>query len=178
LLKKYAVFIHDNKVYGVLALHDSFDEIIHPSALPFYVKAVLLPYKGKIVYDGLLQSYSVFFGGGIKANLKEDYMAAKQNGRIIETLEQNKTAQLPGPTLVSKSQLAELEKLAAQINKLRSKADSPPLQSPTFRLLKASAELTRYAADRPEDLDALWKQLDKVIKAANQVKNVLRRAEK
>ena len=178
LLKKYAVFIRDDEVYGVLALHDSFDEIVHPSALPFYVKAVLLPYKGKIVYDGLLQSYNVFFGGGIKAGLKEDYLTAKQNGRIIETLDKGKATLLPGPALVSKDQLPELEKLAERINKLRSSRNAPPLQGPTFRLLKASVELARYAADRPEDLDTLWKRFDKVMKTAVQVENTLHRAER
>ena len=178
LLKKYAVFIHDGEVYGVFALHDAFDEIFDPAALPVYVKAVLLPYQGKIVYDGILQGYNVFFGGGIKGNLKEDYLTAKQNGRIIETLEPVKAKRLPGPTLVSKDQLAELEKLAEQINKLRSSRDAPPLRGPTIRLLKASIELARYAADRPEDLEALWKRLDKAMNAAGQVENTLIRAER
>jgi hypothetical protein len=34
-----------------------------------------------------------FFGGGIKGNLKEIYMAAKQNQRIIETLDPDLYAQ-------------------------------------------------------------------------------------
>jgi len=53
-LKKYAVFISDtDRVYGVLGLWDSLEDMIHKSYLPLMVKAVLLPFKGQIVYDGL-----------------------------------------------------------------------------------------------------------------------------
>jgi hypothetical protein len=33
----------------------------------------------------MLNVYSIYFGSGIRGNLKEIYMAAKQNRRIIET---------------------------------------------------------------------------------------------
>ncbi|MEA3337684.1 MAG: hypothetical protein U9R25_17440, partial [Chloroflexota bacterium] len=55
LLKKYAVFIGDENVYAVLALHDSFEDMLAFTRLPCYAKAVLLPFKNKIVYDGILQ---------------------------------------------------------------------------------------------------------------------------
>jgi hypothetical protein len=35
------------------------------------VKAVLLPFNGQIVYDGLFQSRNIIFGGGIKSDLKQ-----------------------------------------------------------------------------------------------------------
>jgi hypothetical protein len=78
-LKRYAVFIKGTDVYGVLALYQGFDELIHRSHLPLYVKTVLLPFKGKIVYDGLFQAHNIYFGAGIKRELKESYMRAKQN---------------------------------------------------------------------------------------------------
>ena len=86
-LKKYAIFIENSEVYGVLGLHQGFDELVHRTRLPHYVHAVLLPFKGQIVYDGLFQSYNIHFGGGIKRQLKESYMRAKQNNRIIESLD-------------------------------------------------------------------------------------------
>jgi hypothetical protein len=71
-LKKYTVFISDtDRVYGVLGLRDSLEDIIHKSYLPLMVKAVLLPFKGQIVYDGLFQSRNIIFGGGIKSDLKQ-----------------------------------------------------------------------------------------------------------
>ena len=51
------------------------------------VQAVLLPFKGKIVYDGMLSFYNIYFGKGIRSGLNEAYMAAKQNDRIVTTLE-------------------------------------------------------------------------------------------
>ena len=81
-LKKYTVFIGGDTVYGVLGLYEGLEEIIHKSYLPMYVQAVLLPFNGQVVYDGLFHSYPVFFGGGIKAELKETYLRAKQRGEI------------------------------------------------------------------------------------------------
>ena len=86
-LKKYTVFIKGADVYGVMGLYQGFDELVHRSHLPLYVQTVLLPFKGKIVYDGIFQAYNIYFGGGIKRDLRESYMTAKQSNRIIESLE-------------------------------------------------------------------------------------------
>ena len=87
-MKKYAIFIgEDTKVYGVLGLYDSMEDLHPRSNLPIMTEAVLLPFKGKIVYDGVLNYYNITFGGGVKSSLREQYMAAKQNDKIITTLE-------------------------------------------------------------------------------------------
>ena len=49
--------------------------------------ALYEPFKGQIIYDGLLSTYKIFFGTGVKSSLREEYRVAKQNGRIIESLE-------------------------------------------------------------------------------------------
>ncbi len=51
LLKRYAIFINQNtkEVYGVLALYDSWAEMIPKRNLPVCVKAILLPFQGKII---------------------------------------------------------------------------------------------------------------------------------
>ncbi|MFN8490919.1 MAG: hypothetical protein U0350_25220 [Caldilineaceae bacterium] len=100
-----------SQVYGVLGISDGIDQIVHKSYLPMRVKSVLLPFKGQIIYDGLLQLYNVFFGGGIKAELHELYMAAKQNGRIIETLDAPAQSVQQKPT-VQRNWRPELEALA------------------------------------------------------------------
>jgi hypothetical protein len=87
-LKNYTVFLNDGdplKAYGVLGLTDEIIEMI-PYPLPVYVSAVLLPWKGQIVYDGLISTYNVVFGGGIRKSLKESYRQAKAQG-IITSLE-------------------------------------------------------------------------------------------
>ena len=60
-LKNYAVFIaSDQKVYAVLGIYDAFEDLYPRSGLPLLVKAVLLPFKDSIIYDGLLQRYNMF----------------------------------------------------------------------------------------------------------------------
>lgn len=44
----------------MLALQDSFAEIFENKP-PLYVKTVLLPFKGQIVYDGILEPFNIFF---------------------------------------------------------------------------------------------------------------------
>lgn len=177
LLKKYAIFIQGQKVYGVLALYDSFGDILAQAPLPFYVKAILLPFKGKIIYDGLLESYNIYFGGGISSGIKEIYLTAKQNGTIIESLDaQNQLAQPPRRS--SKDWRPEVGELLSRVEKLRASTGEPGIFSPAFNLAKASIELTQAAVDNPGDLDALWDALKKVHRAIKKVETTLDRAER
>lgn len=87
-LKKYTVFLTTDKqpvAYGVLALSQPFEELIGPY-LPVLTQTVLLPFKDRIVYDGLLTSYNVSFGPGIRRNLNEDFKTAKDRHGIVESL--------------------------------------------------------------------------------------------
>jgi hypothetical protein len=87
-LKKYAIFLDDSsppKAYGVLALKSDFKDVVGPW-LPIFLKAVLLPFKGLIIYDGILTSYNVTFGPGIQRDLKEAYQEAKARFGIITSL--------------------------------------------------------------------------------------------
>jgi hypothetical protein len=87
-LKNYTVFLNDGnppKAYGVLGLTDEITEML-PYTLPVLVSTVLLPWKGQIVCDGLILTYNVILGGGIKRNLKESYIQAKAQG-IITSLD-------------------------------------------------------------------------------------------
>ena len=87
-LKGYTIFLDDKnlpKAYGVVALTDTFEEILGP-ALPIMLEAVLLPFKGQIVYDGFLSPYNLIFGGGIRRALNDDYQEAKHRFGIITSL--------------------------------------------------------------------------------------------
>ncbi|MGH9856054.1 MAG: hypothetical protein ACREBD_39970, partial [Blastocatellia bacterium] len=48
-LKNHAIFLGESKVYAVLGLYESFDDVFHGWPLPVYVETVLLPFKGKII---------------------------------------------------------------------------------------------------------------------------------
>lgn len=59
----------DAKAYLVKAITTPFEQMIpfHP---PVKLDAVLLPFKDRIVYDGLLKTYRVYIGGGLSRSLR------------------------------------------------------------------------------------------------------------
>lgn len=87
-LKKYTVFLSGQspmRAYAVLGLVSPVEDIAGPY-LPVYVKTVLLPFEGRIIYDSLMAPYPVYFGGGIRRNLNDDYRAIQEREGIITTL--------------------------------------------------------------------------------------------
>src|ERR1019366_10184737 len=101
-LKKYTVFLSTTSpaiAYGVLALSQPFEELIAPS-LPILTQTVLLPFKGVIVYDGLMSSYNIAFGPGIRRGLNESFKEAKARHGIVTSLPMSAT---PLPPKVPKA---------------------------------------------------------------------------
>lgn len=175
MLKKYTIFIsRDEKVYGVWGLQDDFDALFHPSQLPLCVRAVLLPFQDKIIYDGLLQGYNVRFGSGISSDLKEVYLSAKQQSEIIETL--NRSSSQSAISVAAKpvkDWTPELEELLTKASKLRGGNGQPSVYSPIFSLIKASLELGHAATLDSDDSEHLWKLLAKVEQAVRKVERSL-----
>jgi hypothetical protein len=170
-LKKFTIFIgNKNQVYGVVGLYDSLEEMIPAYDLPVMAIAVLLPFMGRIVYDGLLQSYSISFGGGIRSNLNQIYTAAKQKQRIITSLESVSGRQVPSVQNIVKSYLPQLEEIAAVAGKLKGKT---ALQNATLALLRASIEMAKTAESAQDDLGALFISEQKIRKAGSRLHNVL-----
>ena len=85
-LKDHAVFMDakGEKQYAVKALGDRFDELIHD--FPAVVSTAILPFKDKIIYDGFM-SLEAVVGPNITRNLKEDYKNAREQNKIIHTLD-------------------------------------------------------------------------------------------
>jgi hypothetical protein len=50
------------------------------------VEAVLLPFRDKIIFDGLIQTYRIRLGGNIRRRLNGDYRHAKERFGIITSL--------------------------------------------------------------------------------------------
>ena len=180
-LKNGAIFItagEPARVYVVLGLTDSLKDFFqHYQRPPILVKTVLLPFKGRIIYDGMFQFYNISFGGGIKGNLKEIYMAAKQNQRIIETLD-------PDPRVRQQEKdwrkplrdwRPEVDELVKVANKL--KGEQVPIQSEAFSLLKASTLLAQAVTHNSADLDDLWKLSNRINRALRKLETALNRAE-
>ena len=170
-LKRHTIFIgNKDQVYGVLGLFDPLEDIVPGFALPVVTETVLLPFKGWIVYDGLLKSYAISFGGGIRSDLNHTYMAAKQKDRIITTLEPGTNQPKSGTQKIVKSWLPQLEEIASTASKL--KGDTS-LQKATISLLHSSIELAKCAETHPEDLDMLFAAERKMHNAVNRLMKVL-----
>ena len=87
ILKKYSVFImNESEVYGVIGITEELDEVIDKNKIPMYVETVLLPFKDKIIYDGILSNYAISFGSGMRESFRETYNSAKVNNQIITSL--------------------------------------------------------------------------------------------
>ncbi len=177
-LKKYAIFIQEETVYGVLGISQGFDELIYYSDLPQYVNTVLLPFKGKIIYDGLLGSHNIYFGSGIKHSLKETYMREKQNNRIVDSLERSREGSQHKKNIKPlKDWKPELEEIAVKVKKLKGSAGHPAILSPAFSLVKASVEFAQLAASGDNDYETLSSALQKVERALDRTDTILYREE-
>jgi len=146
-LKKGTIFIGDNdQVYSVHGIQDPLEEIIPAYALPQMVQAVLLPFKGLIIYDGLLAGYNVHFGGGIRGNLKNAYDIAKTKNLINTSLEPEYAP--PEPVIPAINLLPKLQNLSADAATL--KGDSP-LQKAALNLVRTCLELLIADSQRKTD---------------------------
>jgi len=173
ILKKYAVFIgENNKVYGVLALIEPFRYVLSGMPLPFYLKTVLLPFKGKIIYDGLVEGYNIYFGGGVATSMSNVYQAAKLQGKIIESLDPD--WQPPEPKVaIQKNWKPLLDELSEKASKLRAGGGDSVVMSPAFSLIRASLEFAQTAFENPNDLDVLDRPMQKLQRAFEKVQDVV-----
>jgi len=97
-LKKHTVFLDASdltKAYAVLGLTDEIVDML-PYGLPAYIEAVLLPWKGEIVCDGLLRYDNLIIGHGMARDFKEAYREAKSRG-IITCLDADRKPAPPIP---------------------------------------------------------------------------------
>jgi hypothetical protein len=96
-LKKYTVFLSATDpaiAYGVLALSQPFEDLIGPY-LPVMTQTVLLPFKDKIVYDGLMTCYRISFGPGIRRSMNESFKEAKMRHGIVTSLPMSDKPMVP-----------------------------------------------------------------------------------
>ena len=174
-LKNHTVFIgKHSQVYGVVGLNSSLAELFIGRALPILVEAVLLPFKGQIIYDGLLKPHSIFFGSGVRSDLNEMYMVAKQNGRIITTLEIG-AAEPPGVARVDKIRQEWIETVEEIARASERMHGGPAIQSTALRLLWASAKVGEGALKRMDE-DNLWQLTQEVKRTLHRLETALKRA--
>lgn len=187
-LKRYAVFLDSGtpaKAYGVLGLTQPIQDICPPEFLPVYVQTVLLPFKGRIVYDGLARSSAITFGPGVRRDLAETYRAIRENEGVIESLEPASAAagavapagrpgQRAKPGQSADERLAVLDRMQQDAERLR--GASSPLESRAFSLLRAAVALARAVVAEPEDSAALARHIRRTGTSLTQLANTLDRA--
>lgn len=142
------------------------------------MKGVLLPFRDRIIYDGLLSVYSVFFGGGIRSSMKQTYSRLKRREGIVE--------QLVGPdgkpqirTSIDRRRPRQpapdwrpaVDEIMAQAEKMRP-ADTP-CQSAALSLLRAVARMAQATLHQPKDTDEHLRRLRSVRRALTRLENVL-----
>jgi len=126
-LKQYTVFLSTDQhpvAYGVLALSQPFEELIGPY-LPVLIETVLLPFKDKIVYEGLLNAYRIFFGSGVRRSLNESYKEAKVRLGIVTSLPISAKLKVPAkaPKAKPRSKVKPKEKTAEVLATITSLID-------------------------------------------------------
>lgn len=105
-------------------------------------------------------------------------MRAKQNNRIIESLEPSqKGTQKKKLSKYLKNWMPELNGLAEKAKKLRGSSKHPAIYSPAFSLVKASIEFAQLSVSESADLNHLYKSLRKVERALRKSNMVLNREE-
>lgn len=120
-LKDYAVFLTGDspaKAYGVRSLYSSFAEVFG-SDLPILLETVLLPFQGKIIYDGLAAPFDIQLGSGIRQGIEESFKKAKAAHGVITSFDA--PVEEPADVALLKFYLrtqASREEHAAQIHEL------------------------------------------------------------
>ncbi|MEO8429574.1 MAG: DUF6398 domain-containing protein [Verrucomicrobiota bacterium] len=87
-LKKHMVLLAcdgTQAVYGVTGLVDPIERLI-PTRLPAMIETALLPFRGKIVYHGIVNAFNVTFGPGSRRRFEEEFRTAKANSGIVTSL--------------------------------------------------------------------------------------------
>ena len=90
-LAKYSVLMSSGSVgesalYGVIGLNHSIAELFDANDLPLIVNTVILPFKDKIIYDGIMTSGNILIGPGMRSNLNTQYKQIKERYGICESL--------------------------------------------------------------------------------------------
>jgi hypothetical protein len=86
-LKNGSIFLsEDNKVYEVKGIVSTWDEMFSYRKPPIWLEGTLIPFEDCIISDGLVFERPIYFRGGAKQMMKNNYMNAKKNGEIITAL--------------------------------------------------------------------------------------------
>ncbi len=129
--KEHAIFFDEKegRAYGVLGITDSFEDVFEGYA-PILMDIVLLPFKGKITYEGIFVSYNIYFGGGIKRSLKINLGEAIQRYGIITCLDEPAEERKNNDEKMLRFYMGSREKINKYLDKINElRVKSPKLEA-------------------------------------------------
>jgi hypothetical protein len=180
LLKTHAVFMSEKpaRLFGVLALLDPFEELPGKAPLPIMVQAVLLPFRDRIIYDGIMGFYRITFGAGIRWNLSDQYSILKEsNGIIVCLVDPEGKAQARSiqtrriPPRSAPDWRHAIDRIVAQVQIMR--PTDTRLQGAALQLLRATAALARATLQQGGEGDEPASYLRSVRRALTNVETQL-----
>ena len=181
-LKPYAVLMTTKEpahLYGVVPLRSSFEEVLGWRPVPIWIKTLLLPFREQITYDGLIMTYSVHFGPGIRSSLNEGYNELKEREGIIEQLtdssgqpQMRTSLDRQKPRKPAPDWRPVVAEIVAQAEKMR-QADTKA-QSAAFGLLRAAAVLAQSTLTEPSAREEQFKILRQADNALIRLEKLLR----
>lgn len=184
-LKAYAVFMSAKEpthLYGVWGLYDPLEVVMGGVPLPNLVKATLLPFRDCIIYDGILNPYSIFFGPGIRSSVNETYSRLKEREGIIEGLvgpdgqSQVRTSLArKAPATPAPNWRPAVDDIVAQTEKMRQ--TDTKLQGAAFGLLRASASLAQATLQEQDAEGEAARRMKSVRAAMTKIEKLLWDAE-
>lgn len=178
-LQKGTIFItqekdSEEKVYLVHGLEFPLIEILPKQDLPLVVRTVLLPFKGRIVYDGLFKQVPMVLSTSVNRSLKEIYMKVKQQDTIITTLadepddnKRRKRRKEDESTIAvdTKKLAMEISNSALQLKKTVTKG----VESSAASVLYLTSQLMTKVLEDPRDKQTLRKHVKLLSTAINRL---------
>ena len=100
-LQKHSIFMSKD-VFAVVGLYSPLAELI--PRVPMFVEATLLPFRDRIIIDGIIESMQIGFGAGARRMLQARFTEAKAKSQIRTTLSAKPARTLSSRRKVPKSQ--------------------------------------------------------------------------
>lgn len=87
-LKSHMIFLSQTepiKAFAVLGLSQPLEQVFG-ARTPALIETVLLPFRDKIVCDGIVSRFNIFFGPGIRQGFEESLRTARGRGAFLTSL--------------------------------------------------------------------------------------------
>ncbi len=180
-LKVYTVFMileEPAHLYGVSGLIDPLEVVLDGAPLPTMVKATLLPFRDRIIYDGILNPYSIFFGPTIRSSVNETYSRLKEREGIIEALtgpdgqlQLRTSLARKAPVKPAPDWRPAVDDIVTQTEKMRQ--TNTKLQGAALGLLRATAALAQATFEEQGLEDEAAKRMKAVRAALTKIEKLL-----